>query len=137
VLCHGTGGTGLIDSAPSFVTAGSSDLSIVFRCFKAISIEAVRFPAFPARLLLHQVCVCVCRSASFLFYVKSHPFLGIYIFHFVFECSNAVSVSEDSAVYPSLLSVRHLMCSLYLVLNDRMTENRSGGPEEANNETST
>lgn len=94
MLCHGTYGTGLVDSDPSFTTAGCSDLSILFRCFKAISREAVRFSA---RLPLYQgVTAFVGVNLQVFFYVKSHSSLGVYdFFHFVFDCSKAVSVSED------------------------------------------
>ena len=94
MLCHGTCGNGLVDTDPSFTTAGSSDISILFRCFKAISKEAARLSA---RLPLHQgVTVLVGVDLQVFFYVKSHSSLGVYdFFHFVFDCSKAVPVSED------------------------------------------
>jgi hypothetical protein len=92
VLCHGTCGTGLVDSDPSFTTVGSSDLSILFRSFKAISREAVRFSA---RLPLYQgVTALVGVDLQVFSYVIPHSSIGVYDFlHFVFDCSKAVSVS--------------------------------------------
>lgn len=95
MLCHGTCGTGLVDSDPSFTTAGSTDLSILFRCFKAISREAVRFSA---RLPLYQCVTAFVGVDRQVFFFMSNPILLLTFttfFYFVFDCSKAVSVSED------------------------------------------
>jgi hypothetical protein len=57
-------------------------------------------------------------------------------FHFVFDCSKAVSVSEDMCwvSFTVVFQVSGVLCQFHLILTDLM--NRSGGPEEAHNETS-
>lgn len=94
MLCHDTCGTGPVDNDPTFTTADSIDLSILCRYFKTISREVV---SLSARLPLHQgVTMFVGVDLQVSFYVKSHSSLGVYdFFHFVFDCSKAVSASED------------------------------------------
>ena len=73
VLSHDTCGTGPVDNDPSFTTAGSTALSILFRYFKAISREAV---TLSARLPLHQGVTVFMGVDLSLFFLCQIPFFS-------------------------------------------------------------
>ena len=87
------------------VAVGSSTVTLPLRllglvifpfCFAASELFRERLFRFSAQLPLYQgVAAFVGADLQVFFYVKSNSSLGVYgFFHFVFDCSTVMSVSE-------------------------------------------